>query len=208
MYKVFIDHKPIILVKKSKTDESLISIPSEEIKDVIVDLKKYLKKISIDKPLQLICDSPKKEFKRLFSDFKEVTAAGGLVKGDKGFLLIFRKGLWDIPKGKMEKGEDEEETAVREVKEECGIKPVLEDLIVKTYHTYIHKNKRVLKITYWYLMFYYGKKKLIPQLDEGITDVRWANIDELFAIRGKTYGSVNEVIDVFKSTYLEDFKGE
>ena len=207
MYKVFIDHKPIILVKKSKAKENLLSISSKEIKDVTADTKKYLKRTSLDSPLQLICDKPSKEFKRLFADFKEITAAGGLVKGDDGYLLIFRNGLWDIPKGKMEKGEDEEETAVREIEEECGVRAVLEDLIVKTYHTYTHKKKKVLKTTYWYLLFYYGNKKLIPQTDEGITDVKWANADELFAIRGNTYGSVNEVLDAFKATYFEELFG-
>lgn len=208
MYKVFIDHKPIILLKKSKKDKNLPSVSAKKVNDIIEDISPLLKKVTIDKPLQVICKDPKVEFKRLFTDFKKVTAAGGLVKGDDGYLLIFRNGLWDIPKGKMEKGEDEEETAVREIEEECGIKAVLEDLIVKTYHTYLFKKKKVLKVTYWYLLFYYGNKKLIPQTDEGITDVKWANQDELFAIRGKTYGSVNEVLDAFKETYSEELFGE
>ncbi len=208
MYKVFIDHKPIILVKKSKSKEDLPSISSKKINDLVDDTKKLMKKVTLDTPLQVICEKPSKEFKRLFSDYKKITAAGGLVKGNNGYLLIFRNGLWDIPKGKMEKGEDEEETAVREIEEECGIKTVLEDLIVKTYHTYTHKKKRVLKTTYWYLLFYYGNKSLIPQREEGITDVKWATKEELFAIRGNTYGSVNEVLDVFKETYSDELFGE
>ena len=208
MYKVFIDHKPIIIVKKSKKDNKLTSVSAKKVNDVLLDLEPFLKDVSIDAPLQLTCKDPEAEFKRLFCDFKQVTAAGGLVKGNEGYLLIFRKGLWDIPKGKMEKDEDEEETAVREIEEECGVKAVLEDLIVKTYHTYLFKKKKVLKVTYWYLLFYYGNKKLVPQTDEGITDVKWASVNELFDIRGKTYGSVNEVIDVFKEVYLDDLEGE
>ena len=52
-----------------------------------------------------------------------VQAAGGLVRNNKGkMLFIFRKNKWDLPKGKVDKGETLENGAMREVEEETGVK--------------------------------------------------------------------------------------
>ena len=99
------------------------------------------------------------DVKRLYKDFKSIyktiKAAGGVVENEKGeTLLIFRRDHWDLPKGKIEEVEKNKVAAVREVQEETGLHQVeLNDFIGKTYHTYRdRKNRRVLKLTYWYKM--------------------------------------------------------
>lgn len=120
-------------------------------------------------------ENPKKVFDRLFSSLSVIEAGGGIVRNDKGqILLIKRKNKWDLPKGKAEKGETAEQTAVREVKEECHIDELMiKDFFDISYHLYKIKEKMVLKRTHWYDMLYCGNGNLRPQEEEDITEVRW-----------------------------------
>ena len=123
MYKVFIDEKPVYLISL------LDSLPfKDELQSFKVEtdfkLDQFLEfHAARSKQGTLICDEDiKKVWKRFKKPFKDVRAAGGLVENSEGaFLFIFRNGKWDLPKGKMEKGEKKKETALREVEEECGI---------------------------------------------------------------------------------------
>lgn len=114
-------------------------------------------------------------WKRFISKYVLIEAAGGLVKNKDGkFLFIFRNGKWDLPKGKAEYDETPEMTALREVEEECGLKNLkIEKELTKTFHTYKEKGKLILKKTHWYLMTISEEQKLVPQTDEGITEVKW-----------------------------------
>lgn len=207
MYKVFIDHKPILFVNRLELNHEFSSVESNVISDILIDITEKMKLVSLDHPLQIICQDAELEFQRLFSNFKNIEAAGGIVESKKGILMIFRNGIWDIPKGKIEKGDaliDSKNVnrvaAVREVEEECGIRnPKITDFLIETLHTYEYKSKNILKKTYWYLMDYDGEEVLIPQIDEGITDVKWMSFEELMKIRGNTYGSINEVIDAYRT---------
>src|SRR5688572_3663924 len=99
-----------------------------------------------------------KDFEKLkkafYKHFKVIIASGGVVfNSNEEILLIFRKGKWDLPKGKLDKGETLEECAVREVEEETGIKNIkLEEKVIITYHTYIEFGKHILKESHWYKM--------------------------------------------------------
>ncbi len=203
MYKVFIDHKPILFVNHSEFSDNFNSIDALSIEKLEDDLSSEMELVSLDRPLQILCQNIENDFLRLFADFYLIEAAGGVVRNQKGILMIFRNGLWDIPKGKLEKGEDVKTAAIREVEEECGIEqPIIEDWLVDTYHTYVYKGRKVLKKTFWYSMKYNGIEKLIPQIEEGITDVKWMSAKEFLHVRGKTYGSINEVIDVYAERFL------
>ena len=136
------------------------------------------------------------DFEKLFNDFKSqfkyIEAAGGLVKNNKGELLVIhRLGMPDLPKGKIEEGENAKEAAIREVEEECGISNlgVLKE-INSSYHIYIYKNKRVLKKTFWFKMEYAGNEVLVPQKEEDITDVEWCNISKIEKYKEETYLSL------------------
>ncbi|WP_290368659.1 NUDIX domain-containing protein [Chryseobacterium sp. Bi04] len=114
-----------------------------------------------------------REFQKLF---RIIEAAGGIVSNPEGeILFIKRLGKWDLPKGKMEKGESQEESAVREIEEETGLKDVeLVQFINTTYHIYVERNgEKILKCTHWFEMNFNGEATFKPQAEEGITEVAW-----------------------------------
>ena len=133
---------------------------------------------------------------RFQSIFRLIHAAGGKVLNeDQEVLFIYRRGKWDLAKGKVDKGETLEEAAVREVMEECGLVQLqLQDFLIATYHIYEIKNKWVLKTTFWYQMSATRHQALIPQLEEDITEMKWMAINSQ-EWRGNTFPSIVEVID-------------
>lgn len=127
-------------------------------------------KIYFDRRPAFISDPAEQEF-----TFRIIRAAGGLVFNDKGeALFIFRRGKWDLPKGKLDEGESLEACAIREVEEETGLKNVvLKEFLLTTYHTYEEKGEQILKESHWYTMEVKGKQELKPQTEEDITGIRW-----------------------------------
>jgi mutator protein MutT len=135
--------------------------------------------------------------KVFFKQFTTVTAAGGVVENEKGeVLLIFRRGKWDLPKGKLDKGETIEQCAVREVEEETGLKDIkLNKLITVTYHTYDEFGKHILKDSHWYSMKVNGQQKTTPQTEEQIEEIRWVKKKELKNYFDNTFPSVKDVLN-------------
>lgn len=137
-----------------------------------------------------------------YSAFKLIEAAGGIVKNKEGkYLFIYRNGFWDLPKGKIEKGEDIRACAIREVEEECDIHglKIVNDLS-PTYHMYeLTKNKWALKISYWFEMYTEETKAPKPQIEEGITEAVWLHPSELDKIKQNTYPSILQLMkEVFE----------
>lgn len=136
----------------------------------------------------------------LFIDFKKcfepVSAGGGLVFNNEGaFLVIRRHGVWDLPKGKMEEGEDFETTALREVEEETGLSGLdCTGLLMSTFHTYPLEGKMILKETRWFQMLWKGRGSPVLQAEEGIEDYRWVKPGETGFIRTNSYGSILDVL--------------
>jgi 8-oxo-dGTP pyrophosphatase MutT (NUDIX family) len=135
--------------------------------------------------------------------FTEVGAAGGLVRHSSGrYLFIEKKGKLDLPKGHIEPGEEPDACAIREVREECGIKG---HNIVKSlepsYHTYSWEGISYLKKTTWFLMHYDGKMITEPQVKEGITRVEWLLPEEICMIKSTAWLSLMDLINtsIFKS---------
>src|ERR1700712_23652 len=85
---------------------------------------------------------------------KIIYAAGGLVINEKNeILFMFRRKVWDLPKGKVDPGESNEEAAIREVAEETGLRQiVLHEPLINTHHTYEEKGKMIRKQTHWFRM--------------------------------------------------------
>ena len=134
-------------------------------------------------------------YRRLCAEFKEVNAAGGLVRNRRGdYLLIKRNGLWDLPKGHQESGEDIRVTALREVREETGVDELeLQDLICVTDHCYLRDGIWHLKHTWWYDMLYPKPVDLVPQKEEDIAKAAWVARSSLPPFLKNTYPSILEV---------------
>ena len=128
--------------------------------------------------------------------FRILEAGGGVVRNPQGeFLVIKRNGIWDLPKGKLEKSEDFETAAVREVQEETGLKAInLGPPIVSTYHTYQLKKEKILKKTRWFEMEYTGSAEPVLESKEGITHSRWVKPGFTDFIRKNTYSSILDVL--------------
>jgi 8-oxo-dGTP pyrophosphatase MutT (NUDIX family) len=135
--------------------------------------------------------------KALFKKFKIIQSAGGLVTNQTNeVLLIFRRGKWDLPKGKLDEGENLEQCAVREVEEETGLRNItlLSPLMI-TYHTYHEGSKFILKESHWYNMKVKGEQKLIPQLEEEIHEIKWVKNTELQPYMKNSFPSVMDVLE-------------
>ena len=147
--------------------------------------------------IYLMGDDPATLLKTFKSKLPVVQAGGGLVRNQSGkMLFIFRKGKWDLPKGKLENNEDVAEGAVREVEEECGIKDLtLEHKLIQTYHTYSINGKMVLKETHWYLMNSTYSGAFIPQIEEGIEKVEWRSKNDIPELMKNSFSSIKKVID-------------
>jgi ADP-ribose pyrophosphatase YjhB (NUDIX family) len=134
--------------------------------------------------------------RELHSLYEPVRAGGGVVRNEDGdILMIYRRGKWDLPKGKLDKGENIEDCALREVKEETGLEQLqLKDQICETFHVYSQNNQNLLKCTTWFDMKASKNEKLKPQKEENIMEARWVKEKDLAPILLKSYEAINEVL--------------
>lgn len=127
--------------------------------------------------------------------FKIIKAAGGVVvKGNKQ-LLMFRRGVWDLPKGKLDNGESSRQGAAREVEEETGVRVSVGTRICTTWHTYALNGNPILKRTKWYRMEVVNDSRMAPQEDEDIEKLAWLNHRETQLALTNSFSSVRYVID-------------
>ena len=194
MYKVFANRLPIILTSKKKylIYNNTFLISSLNIDEILKKTRKYKK---------IYLFYPKK--KELLSQFKKkiktINAAGGIVTNKKNeMLFIFRRGKWDLPKGKSDVGETNKQTALREVIEETGIKElVIKNFFKTTFHLVRNNGKYFLKETRWFLMCSNYQGKLHPQVEEGIKSVKWKNIKQINKIKEKTFKNISIILNDF-----------
>ncbi|MBL7884973.1 MAG: NUDIX domain-containing protein [Bacteroidia bacterium] len=202
MIKVFFGNKRIYLIDSKsdyKANKSAIleHVNSKEMLEKV--FAKFMDEQLLDE-LYILGDKKNQVYNWFSSLFKNIAAAGGLVSnGNEEWLFIFRNGKWDLPKGKIEKNEKIEEAAIREVEEECGIaKLKIVKALNDTYHIYYLEEKLVLKKTYWFEMICKDESALVPQLEEGITDVKWLKKKDLKQVVANTYESIIDVIQAIK----------
>ena len=132
------------------------------------------------------------------SHYKLIKAAGGVVYNHNNqLLMILKNGKWDLPKGKIEEGEDIKACAIREVEEECGVRGLLiTQRLIDTYHTYQLNGEKILKHTYWFKMKTNFNGMLIPQSEERITQVCWVNKDEIINKLNNSFKNLSEILRV------------
>ena len=178
MYKVFVNEKKLTISKYPADIEKNLRYEGFATLEIAIDL---LENTSCPE-MNVYGEEIEEIWEDFTHMFKVVEAAGGVVSNNEGkILFIHRLGKWDLPKGKIEKDESLENTALREVEEETSLQElILENFITNTFHIYKERNgDRVLKTTFWFRMSYVGDKEPVPQTEEGITEVRWKNQEEI-----------------------------
>jgi len=132
-----------------------------------------------------------------FKKFTLIKAGGGFIQNENdAVLMMFRRGKWDLPKGKLDKKETIEECAIRETEEETGLKNInLISPLITTYHTYHEGTKFMLKESSWFKMKVNGEQKLIPQTTEQISKLEWVNKDDLEKYKKNSFPSVIDVLN-------------
>ena len=198
MYKVFFNDRILYLANSfpKTSDNSYDEVIKYENHEM---LKKAISNFEqADTPNLLIYfEDADYLFRQFASYYSLVKAAGGIVSNpDNQVLLIFRRGKWDLPKGKNEREETLEQTAIREVSEETNLQDLtLNGFITDTYHTYYIGNNAVLKQTRWYHLSNSGKDVLIPQVNEDITHAVWVSTDQLKDYYQNMFNSIIEVLE-------------
>ncbi|MBK7309979.1 MAG: NUDIX domain-containing protein [Bacteroidia bacterium] len=168
---------------------------SETLKVAIKDFLKQGNK----KSLFVQTNSVSSVFEELKKGFYFIEAAGGLIQNKDKYLFIKRLGKWDLPKGKLDKGETIQQAAIRECEEECAVTglTILKQL-PDTYHIYEYKTGHALKVSYWFHMETSSNKELKPQTEENIEEVRWLSVDEIKSIVLKnTYITIEKLVRSF-----------
>ena len=193
MQKIFVGNKPIILTTEVKKEINF--------KNFLIDsvgIEKILSTLKKDKfeAIHLIGSDLDRMLKIFLKFLPNVIAGGGKVVNPSGqILFIFRNGKWDLPKGKSESRETIDQTALREVKEETGIKGLhITKPLEITYHIFKRNNKYQIKKTYWFEMFSDYKGDLKPQLSEGITKVKWIDPKKLKKVKKNIYANIEGLL--------------
>ena len=121
-------------------------------------------------------------------------SCGCIVMNDKNEILLVHHnaGHWDLPKGHVEERETEEETAIREVKEETNI-----DVSINSnyrYTTNYSPKEGVMKEVVYFLAKNINNNQK-PQLEE-VSEVKWFEIDK--AIEKITFHNSKEILNKLK----------
>ena len=199
MYKVFINNKYVLLtnfLNKISRDINKKTIRHEDIGILSSEIEKIEKGKTKEDVIIFHSEDIDTLIKDFFSLYKLIEAAGGIVRNKSGdILFIYRFGRWDLPKGKLEDREKIKDAAIREVKEETGLKEIkILSTLDPTYHTYIEKGKRILKKTHWFEMYASGDQELTPQYQEDITNVKWFKKSNLDKALKSSYLSIKDIV--------------
>ena len=215
MLRIFINNNELVLAEKKRVKKITGERKKRNLPTVIfsVESKKELKSIIGQaehtvrvQTFVVYGKSFAALVKRFLSCYQMLEAAGGIVLNEEGkVLMIFRRGKWDLPKGKIDRGETVKQAARREVMEETGIRQLRirkrirfhDDHQDGTYHSYWLNGKRVMKKTHWFRMESDDRHALIPQFDEGITEVGWYSIKQVRENLRNSYRSVRGVMEEY-----------
>ena len=193
MYKVFVNDNPIIFTAEPNSGETQYRFHYD-----FVNINEIIHKLKTNKMPQAIlyCDDLERMWHDFTSKIKPIYAAGGLVENTNGdYLLIYRLGKWDLPKGHIETGEDEQTAAIREVEEECGIHSlVISHKLVTTYHIIFRNKSHHLKVVHWFKMTTTDHSVPKPQLIEDITQAVWKNKTEARQLINTSYANILAVL--------------
>ncbi len=205
MYKVFFNQRLInISSPENITLNKTINPAAPPL--TVPEIKKWFQEFAkgnVDE-VNFVHVSPSSFFETFKSAFVNIDAAGGVVFNREGeMLVIFRNGVWDLPKGKVDKGETTRRAAIREVMEECGITGLqIVKKLPSTYHIYQSPYKKtkgqwIFKETFWYEMKYSGHSQGTPQYEEGITETEWVSLRGLGGVFANTYENLKLIFSLY-----------
>ena len=196
MYKLFVNGVTVYIAHKhgggaldaDMPDDERVLITDNTRTKALAELISRLNGAALYTSVYLLSRNPKQLLARFRKHYPVINAAGGIVLDrNERLLMIFRRGKWDLPKGKLDGAESKRRAAIREVKEETGARKLRIVQPVKlysskqpcSYHTYVENDKAVLKATYWYLMRCHSDEALDPQESEDITLAEWVSLNEV-----------------------------
>jgi 8-oxo-dGTP pyrophosphatase MutT (NUDIX family) len=198
---IYYSHKKISIGERFAEDSRNQAIVlSEKVSDE--SLKKAIA-IFLSSPegpdLLIESDKFNHTLERISTEFYFIEAAGGLIQKDDTFLFIKRLGKWDLPKGKLDKGETKDKAAIRECEEECAVRELsIQKELPNSYHIYEYKKGFALKLTYWYYMTTTYSQELKPQTEENIEEVKWFGLNEIKnQVLENTYITIKELLEAY-----------
>lgn len=193
MQKIFVGNKPIVLTTKVEKETNFKNLMIDSVD--IIRVLQLLKKNKY-KSVRLVGSNEDELLESFLKLLPNVIAGGGKVFNSKGHILfIFRNGKWDLPKGKAEANETIDQTALREVEEETGIRDLsINKPLEITYHIFKRNNKILLKKTYWFEMYSSYEGDFKPQFKEGITKVKWIDPKKLKKIKKNIYANIDQLL--------------
>lgn len=193
MFKIFVGDKPIILTTELEEETNFKNYLLSTVK--LGKVVKELNRSSLEE-VRLIGKKEEKLIKKFLKKMPTVLAGGGKVyNANNEILFIYRNGKWDLPKGRAEKGEDIEVTAMREVEEETGVKnlKIIKELDT-TYHIFKRNGNHKIKITRWFEMSSDYEGKLNPEKTEGITKAKWLGPEKTEKAMKNSYANIQSLI--------------
>ncbi len=202
MYEVFFNDRKINI---AAAGEITLNKPAQIVDNLQTqeDVKKWFLQFVVNDTQEVILQNPTPEkfFKNIFQPaFKIIPAAGGVVIRNNKLLFIFRNEKWDLPKGKIDAGESNQDAAFREVAEECGIAGhKIKKQLPSTFHIFKSPYKKskgewIFKETFWFKMEYSEVKNGTPQIEENITKIEWLTPEELKVPLANTYANLKPLI--------------
>lgn len=200
MQNIFIHEKPVIIcdqvtenIRSQISSEQLILMQEPDTKNM--DALLHTLEDNAIHGYVWQSSHPESILSELMRHYEHWQAAGGLIVNERGeVLLMFRRGKWDLPKGKMDANETPEMTAIREVKEETGLHHIhIESKLTDTWHAYRLFEKDIMKQTHWYKMQFSGTELTIPQIEEDILDIQWIKPENIEKYLRYSYPNLKSV---------------
>lgn len=204
MYIIYINDRPLTLRTQSSPSPYGDTAPDTHLVARYTGKRKsllnYADTLEKSSPKVTSIELVAEDLEGLWEDFRShyrwIEAAGGIVthRDKQQQLFIFRRGYWDLPKGKLDEGEDAPTAALREVREETGLRDVeLGEALPTTYHTYRGKKNRILKPTYWFAMTT-RQSDLTPETGEDIEAARWRSVREVLDGTEPIYANLRQLL--------------
>jgi len=202
--EITVNNKPLIItnavehyISKNPLSAGFLLLSGAFSRNIRLGLK-HLEKLASQGVI--IHDNSEEALKELLhEEFVLIEAAGGLViTPNNELLMIYRRGHWDLPKGKIDKGEDDATAAIREVQEETGLQYInIDNYLTATYHYYMQDDQKILKKTYWYKMSTPQSTSLVPQVEEDISIAKWVTSQEIPELLKNTYSTIHFLVSKY-----------